>query len=89
MTEEPAREPVNGRFVESDRRGRISIGRADRSYLLHEEADGTVVLVPAVVVSELEHRFLHNLALQAQLVEARSHPEQQVPHRRRRPPIKS
>jgi hypothetical protein len=51
---------------------------------MHEESDGTLVLEPAVVVTELESRFLANAALQAQIEYARAHPEQRVPRRDRR-----
>ena len=52
---------------------------------MHEESDGTLVLEPAVVVTELEHRFLANAALQAEIAQAREHPEQRRPRRSRRP----
>jgi hypothetical protein len=45
---------------------------------MHEESDGTLVLEPAVVVTELERRFLANSALQAEIAHARAHPEQRV-----------
>ncbi len=50
---------------------------------MHEESDGTLVLEPAVVVTELERRFMANTALQAQMVYARAHPEQRVKRQRR------
>ncbi len=50
---------------------------------MHEESDGTLVLEPAVVVTELERRFMANTALQAQIAYARAHPEQRVKRRRR------
>ncbi len=72
-----------GRLVTSDPRGRLTVAQPDRQYLVHEEDDGTLVLEPAVVISELEHRFLANAALQAQIAYARDHPEQRVSRRRR------
>ena len=51
---------------------------------MHEESDGTLVLEPAVVVTELERRFMANSALQAQIEYAKKHPEQQRPRRRER-----
>jgi len=71
-------------IVETDARGRASLGRPGRRYLMHEESDGTLVLEPAVVVTELERRFLANAALQAQINYARAHPEQRVRRRARR-----
>lgn len=74
---------VSEQIIETDARGRASIGRPSRRYLLHEESDGTLVLEPAVVVTELERQFLANSALQAQIAYAQEHPEQQRPRRRR------
>jgi len=71
-------------IVDTDARGRASLGRPGRRYLMHEEPDGTLVLEPATVITELERRFLANAALQAQIEEARAHPERQVPRQRRR-----
>ncbi len=51
---------------------------------MHEESDGTLVLEPATVVTEMERRFLANAALQAQIEYARAHPEERVPRRVRR-----
>ena len=71
------------RLVTADPRGRVTVGQADRPYLVHEEPDGTIVLEPAVVMSELERRFLENAALQASIEYARAHPEQRVGRRPR------
>ena len=71
------------RLVTADPRGRVTVGQADRPYLVHEEPDGTVVLEPAVVMSELERRFLENAALRASIEYARAHPEQRVGRRPR------
>lgn len=71
------------RLVTADPRGRVTVGQADRPYLVHEEPDGTVILEPAVVMSELERRFLENAALQASIQYAREHPEQRVGRRPR------
>lgn len=70
-------------IIETDARGRASLGRPSRRYLMHEESDGTLVLEPAVVVTELERRFMANSTLQAQIAYAKEHPEQQRPRRRR------
>ncbi len=71
-------------IVETDARGRASLARPGRRYLMHEESDGTLVLEPATVVTELERRFLANAALQAQLSYARAHPEERVKRPRRK-----
>lgn len=69
--------------METDARGRASLGRPSRRYLMREEADGTLILEPAVVVTELERRFMANSALQAQIDYARAHPDQRRPRRER------
>ena len=71
-------------LVSTDARGRASLGRPNRDYRLTEQSDGTLVLEPVAVLSELEHRFLNNTELQAQLEHARSHPERRVRRQRRR-----
>lgn len=71
-------------LVSTDARGRASLGRPNRDYRLTEQSDGTLILEPAVILSELERRFLDNSELQAQLEYARSHPEQRVRRQRRR-----
>jgi hypothetical protein len=76
--------------VEIDDRGRVSLGRykpkAGR-YLLEVEPNGTLVLIPAKVVSEDQVRLWSNPQLLAELDEARRHPEQMIRgeelHRRR------
>lgn len=46
-------------LVQSDTRRRITVGSivANRNYLAHEEPDGTVVLEPAVVMSQTEYEL--------------------------------
>lgn len=70
-------------LVETDARGRVSLGRPDRRYLLHEEPDGTLILQPAAVISDLELKYMENSALQAQIAYAKAHSEQRVKRRRR------
>lgn len=69
-------------LVEVDRRGRVSLGRVTkaghRRYLAHEEPDGTVVFTPAVVMSELEARFLTNRRLVERVERNRREPDQLV-----------
>lgn len=72
-------------LLEVDDRRRVTLGKLGkpehRRYLAAEEPDGTIVLSPAVVMSELEARFLANTALVEQIEENRRHPERLV-HRR-------
>lgn len=71
------------RLVTTDARGRATVGRPDQSFLLYEQEDGTMILEPAVVISELEHRYLANAAMRAQIEYARAHPEERVPRKQR------
>lgn len=74
--------PRMGQLIETDDRGRANLGRPGRQYVMHEEMDGTLVLEPAVVITEVERRFLTNKELVSQIDEARAHPEQRI----KRPP---
>lgn len=51
-------------LIELDERRRVSLGKIGRPehrrYLAHEEPDGTLVFVPAVVVPESQARLLAN-----------------------------
>ncbi|KAA0234606.1 MAG: hypothetical protein JJLCMIEE_03079 [Acidimicrobiales bacterium] len=52
-------------LIELDSRRRASLGKIghhDR-YLASEQPDGTVILTPAIVISQLEARFMQNPAL--------------------------
>ncbi len=71
--------------IETDARGRASLGYPSRRYLVHEEADGTLVLEPATIVTELERRFMANAVVQAQIAYAADRPEE----RRERTPRRS
>lgn len=71
------------RVIDTDKRGRATIGHPGRRYLMREQADGTLILEPAVVVTELERRFMANSAVQAQIAYAKEHPENRVRRRRR------
>jgi len=60
-------------LLEVDSRGRIALGslREDRRrFLAHRNADGSILLEPAVVLSEAEARLLADPALHAQIVAA-------------------
>jgi hypothetical protein len=73
-------------LLEVDDRRRVTLGKVGkpehRRYLAAEEPDGTIVLSPAVVMSELEARFLANTELVERIEDNRRHPERLV---RRRP----
>ena len=75
-------------LVELDERRRLSLGKMGkpehRRYLAAEQPDGTIILTPAVVMSELEARFLANRALVERIEENRRHPERLVRRRRGR-----
>lgn len=72
-------------LVEADSRSRLTIpGAAHRRFLLSEEADGTVILRPAVVMTEAERQFLSNTALQAAIAFARQNPGVRSPRPKRR-----
>jgi hypothetical protein len=74
-------------LIEVDERRRLSLGRVGRPehrrYIAHEEPDGTVVLVPAVVVPEAQLRLLENRELVEQIERTVTNPETRV--RRGRP----
>lgn len=72
-------------LLEVDDRRRVTLGKLGkpehRRYLAAEEPDGTIVLSPAVVMSELEARFLANTEVVERIEENRRHPERLVPRR--------
>jgi hypothetical protein len=73
-------------LLELDDRRRVSLGRIGRAehrrYLAREEPDGTIVLSPAVVMSELEARFLANQQLIEQVSANRADRSRLVRRRR-------
>ena len=71
-------------LVNSDPRGRVSVGHPDQSYRMTECPDGTLVLEPAVVLSELERKFMEDTLLQAQISYFHDHPDELVASERRR-----
>ena len=77
---------MSERVLELDERRRASLGKIGRPehrrYLVTEEPDGTLILVPAVVLSELEARFLANRELVNRVEANRAHPERLVRRRR-------
>jgi hypothetical protein len=65
-------------LIELDSRRRAALGRLARHdrYLVHEEPDGTLVLVPAVVMARQEAELLRgNPAFVASMREKMRHPE--------------
>ncbi|OFW65144.1 MAG: hypothetical protein A2135_03260 [Actinobacteria bacterium RBG_16_67_15] len=70
-------------LVELDQRRRVSLGKlghADHTrYLASVEPDGTIVLRPAVVMTELEARLLANGELVDSISDQRTRPKEYVP----------
>lgn len=69
-------------LVELDERRRLSLGKVGRPehrrYLAHEEPNGTIVLVPAVVMPESEARLLANRELVDQIERTIDDPSDRV-----------
>lgn len=63
--------------IELDDRRRASLGKFGRHdrYLIREQEDGTLILEPAVVLTEAEAAYLRNPTLVALIEEERAHPE--------------
>lgn len=63
-------------LIESDARSRVTLPGTPPGtrYLMHQDPDGTVVLAPAVVITELERRFLDS-GLPAAFAEADRRPQ--------------
>jgi hypothetical protein len=72
-------------LIELDDRRRVSLGKLGHHarYLASEQEDGTIILEPAVVLTEAEARFLTNSELVATIEENRQHPERSAPRPRR------
>ena len=74
-------------LIELDERRRASLGKIGRPehrrYLAHEEPDGTLIFVPAVVVPESQARLMGNPELVEQIERAIAEPKTRV--RRGRP----
>ena len=72
--------------LELDGRRRVSLGRVGRPehrrYLATEEPDGTIVLTPAVVMSEMEAKFLANRKLVERVEANRANPGRLVRRKR-------
>lgn len=69
-------------LIELDERRRASLGRLGRPehrrYLAHEEPDGTLVFVPAVVIPESQARLLANRDLVEQIERTVADPSTRV-----------
>lgn len=63
--------------IELDDRRRASLGKFGRHdrYLVSEQEDGTLILEPAIVLTEAEAAYLRNTSLVALVEEERAHPE--------------
>lgn len=72
--------------IEVDDRRRISLGKLGQHtrYLATELPDGTLMLEPAVLLSEAEYAYLQNTPLRAQIEDNRAHPERRRPRPKRR-----
>ena len=71
-------------MIEVDGRNRVTLpGKAHRRYLVREERDGTLILEPAVVISEIEARY-RGSDVEAAVEHSRAHPEQMKPRPTRR-----
>jgi len=68
-------EPV---LVEVDQRRRVSLGKIGQArhnrYLATAETDGTIIFRPAVVMTEIEARFLQNTELVDKIRKQRQDP---------------
>jgi hypothetical protein len=72
--------------LDNRRRATVRLGRHSR-YLAHEEPDGTLILKPAVVLTEAELALRSNPALVQRIEDAIARPETMV--RRGRPKRKA
>lgn len=77
-------------LIETDARSRVTLpgSRSNRRYLVREEPDGTLILEPAVVLSELELRYLSS-SVAAKVEDARAHPERAKGRPARRTPARA
>jgi len=77
--------PGKSAVIELDDRRRASLGKFGRHdrYLVREQEDGTLILEPAIVLTEAEAAFLANPALVALIEEERAHPERLRPRTKR------
>lgn len=81
-------------LIELDDRRRTNLGKVGRKehrrYLVHEEPDGTLILKPAVIMTEFEATFLrNNPEIIAGIEESVKHPESFVDRPSRKTPRSS
>lgn len=71
--------------IELDDRRRVSLGKIGHHtrYVVHEEPDGTIIMEPAVVLTEAEARIMAMPELLAQIADNRAHPERRRARRSR------
>ncbi|HEY5857099.1 MAG TPA: hypothetical protein VIW24_24445 [Aldersonia sp.] len=77
---------MNDLIVEVDSRNRVSLSKLAHKhnrYIVREEEDGTVILEPAVVLTQAERNYLASPDLQQAVEYSREHPEQLRPRPRR------
>ena len=78
---------MSDQLVELDDRRRVSLGKIGRPehtrYIVEEEPDGTLVLTPAVVMSELEAKLLAKRELVERINANRADPGRLVRRERR------
>ena len=84
---------MDEQLLELDSRGRGSFAQIlgkespGRRFLVRVEEDGTLVLTPAVVISELEAKFLRNPDIMNQIEENRADPSRTVRRSDRKSPV--
>ena len=62
-------------LIETDGRSRVVLpGRPNQRFLVRENADGSLLLEPAVVVSEAQYDYDHNPELRSTLAAAAASP---------------
>jgi hypothetical protein len=73
---------MSNTLLELDARRRVSLGKVGRAehtrYLVEEFADGSVMLTPAVVVSEVESKFWSDPEFAAKILRQRSELDQVI-----------
>lgn len=71
-------------LIELDDRRRASLGKVGRHnrYIAREEEDGTVILEPAVILTEFEAKVLGSPGVVEKLRESQSRPRPEKPWKR-------
>lgn len=73
-------------IVEMDSRNRVSLSRVEHKherYIVREEADGTLVLEPAVVLTRAERAYLADVELRAVVEHGQANPQNRRPRPQR------